>query len=172
MTFQRNICDITLNASSKLTDIYLISKDRRYFIAHKMVLASVSKILGSLLEIPCDFCGDSVDEYSTLFFQGYSGDVLKSFLSLIYTGEFKINYSCWKKGSCDHCCFTWIVGVSEPLRKEQTTDLKSLCIELKLNGLSSLCHDLSKNDNCNAKTCAFEEVPHYQVLPKFILSRR
>lgn len=87
MTFQRNICDITLNAPSKLGDVYLISNDCRYFLAHKMVLASVSELLNLVLAIPCDFCGNSYEEFSSLFFQGYPGDVIKSFLSLVYTGK-------------------------------------------------------------------------------------
>lgn len=87
MTFYANVCDITLNASSKLGDVYLVSQDKRYFVAHKMVLASVSTVLDAFLSTTCEFCAANVDEYPVLFLEGYKGETIKNFLSIVYTGK-------------------------------------------------------------------------------------
>jgi hypothetical protein len=38
VTLKRNIEDIVKNVDSKFGDVYLVSEDRRYFLAHKIIL--------------------------------------------------------------------------------------------------------------------------------------
>jgi hypothetical protein len=84
--FKGDPCQALLNAASKHGDVYLVSDDRRYFVAHRIVLISASDVLDRVLAKNCEFCGDVSDENVVVFFEGISGDVLKNFLSLIYTG--------------------------------------------------------------------------------------
>jgi hypothetical protein len=51
-----------------------------------MFQVSASRIFATLLTINCDHCGDITDDKVVLIFAGISGQVLKSFLALIYTG--------------------------------------------------------------------------------------
>jgi hypothetical protein len=37
-TFKSNVEDIVLNADGALGDVYLVSRDRKYFLAHRIVL--------------------------------------------------------------------------------------------------------------------------------------
>ena len=83
-----DLSQVILNAHPKHGDVYLVSQDRRYFVAHKIVLIAASDILDRVLAINCDFCGDSYDDNVVVFFEGIPGDILKNFLSLIYTGYF------------------------------------------------------------------------------------
>ena len=47
---------------------------------------SASSIFSTLLTVSCNFCSDIIDDKVVLIFAEVSGDILKSFLSLIYTG--------------------------------------------------------------------------------------
>ena len=85
-SFKCDPCQVLLNPS-KDGDVYLVSSDRRYFAAHRIVLIAASDVLDRVLAVNCEFCGDISDENVVVFFEGISGNVLKNFLSLIYTGS-------------------------------------------------------------------------------------
>ena len=47
VTLKRNIEDIVKNVDSKFGDVYLVSEDRRYFLAHKIILVLFCPLLKS-----------------------------------------------------------------------------------------------------------------------------
>ena len=76
-----------LSADAKNGDVFVVSDDRRYFVAHRIVLISASDVLDRVLGVTCDVCGDVDNENVVVFVEGYSGEVVKNFLSLIYRGS-------------------------------------------------------------------------------------
>ena len=57
---------------------------RKFFLC--LFQVSASTIFSTLLTVNCNFCSDVIDDKVVLVFAEISGDILKSFLSLIYTG--------------------------------------------------------------------------------------
>ncbi len=53
---------------------------------HRLFQISASDIFSTLLTVNCNFCSDVIDDKVVLVFAEVSGDTLKSFLSLVYTG--------------------------------------------------------------------------------------
>ena len=84
---QGDLCRALLSADAKPGDVYVVSDDRRYFVAHRIVLISASDVIDRILGVTCDVCGDVDNENVVVFLEGFSGDVVKEFLSLIYTGS-------------------------------------------------------------------------------------
>lgn len=84
---QGDLCRALLSADAKHGDVYVVSDDRRYFVAHRIVLISASDVIDRILGVTCDVCGDVDNENVVVFLEGFSGDVVKEFLSLIYTGS-------------------------------------------------------------------------------------
>jgi hypothetical protein len=81
------LCQGILSAHSKLGDVYVVSQDRRYFVCHRIVLISASEVMAQVLSTTCDFCEEITDENVVVFLEGIPGDILHSFLSLVYTGK-------------------------------------------------------------------------------------
>jgi hypothetical protein len=79
-------CQALLSADVKYGDVYVVSDDRRYFVAHRIVLISASDVLDRILGVTCDVCGEVDNENVVVFIEGFSGNTVKNFLSLIYRG--------------------------------------------------------------------------------------
>ena len=125
VTLKCKVEEVLKNANPKFVDIQVVSKDHRRFATHKIVLASASDFLSSLLS--------DVNDISVVLFDQVSGNILKNFLSLIYTGE------------------------SQSLKtKQELRELKDLCERLKIKLGDSI--NTTVSDSNSNKKFGFREV--------------
>ena len=70
----------SLYEEKSLTDVSLVSDDQKHFVAHRVVLASVSPVFSNIL------LGLSNVQYPVIYLKDVKGDDLNSVLEFIYTG--------------------------------------------------------------------------------------
>ena len=70
----------SLYQEKTLTDVSLVSDDQKHFLAHRVVLASVSPVFSNIL------LGLSQVQYPVIYLKDVRGDDLSSVLEFIYTG--------------------------------------------------------------------------------------
>ena len=115
-SFHPDLGEWILTLPPNSSDIFLNSGlDGRCFRAHRLVLASVSPVLQSVLDTSCQFCGGEPEDNPVLTFAHVPGSVLENFLALCYTG----------------------VSLSVKTELEES-ELKEFCSELKLFFIESL----------------------------------
>ena len=67
-------------SSNELTDVTLVSDDKKHFKAHKVVLSACSPVFKSII-------GDSIMSNSTIYLRGIQSLEIESILQFIYLGE-------------------------------------------------------------------------------------
>jgi len=67
-------------SSNELTDVTLVSEDKKHFKAHKVVLSACSPVFKSII-------GDSIMSNSTIYLRGIQSLEIESILQFIYLGE-------------------------------------------------------------------------------------
>ena len=70
----------SLYEEKTLTDVTLVSDDQKHFLAHRVVLATISPVFSSIL------LGLSNVQYPVIYLKDVRGEDLSSVLEFIYTG--------------------------------------------------------------------------------------
>merc|ERR1712029_475604 len=69
-------------SSNELTDVTLVSEDKKRFKAHKVVLSASSSVFKSIIS-------DNIVSSPTIYLRGIQSDEIESILQFIYLGEAK-----------------------------------------------------------------------------------